>query len=49
MTTFNDKIFIGAFIVITTFLGQYLFSKSKSQYGYNPAIYFGQKKMKSIK
>ena len=44
MTIFNDKMFIGSFIVITTFLGQYLFSKSKSLYGYTSAIYFGLEK-----
>ena len=30
MTIFNDEVFIGSFILIATFLGQYLFSKSKS-------------------
>ena len=41
MTIFNDEMFIGSFIVIATFLGQYLFSKSKSLYGYTSAIHFG--------
>ena len=32
--------FIGTFIAIAAFLGQYLFSKSKSLYGSTNAIYF---------
>ena len=32
------------FIVIATFLGQYLFLKSKSLYGYTSPIYFGLEK-----
>ena len=42
MTIFNDDMFIESFIVIATFLAQYLFSKSL--YGYTSAIYFGLKK-----
>ena len=38
MTIFNDDVFIESFIVIATFLAQYLFLKSL--YGYTSAIYF---------
>ena len=37
--------FLLGFIVIEKFLGQYLFLKSKSLYGYTSAIYFGLEKM----
>ena len=44
MTIFNDEMFIGFFIAIAIFLGQYLFSKFKSLYSYTNAIYFGLEK-----
>ena len=42
------KLLVGL-IVIATFLGQYLFSKSKSLYGYTSAIYFELEKNVNIK
>ena len=47
MTTFNDEMFIEPFIVIATFLRQYLFWKPKS-HGYTSAIYFGLEKKVDI-
>ena len=49
MIIFNDEVFIGSFIVIVPFLGQYLFSMFKSLYGYTSTIHFRLKQMLILK